>query len=164
MPVFAWLTPRGVIEHAGPWDESLSLNDDGEYFTRVVLASGGIFFSEEAKGYYRTAPLTTVSKRRDLQAAESDLRAAQLSCRHLLAANSGPVARRACAAAMKRVAYSTYAEHPGVSAQADRMVEALGGSDLPFSGGWATKVAVALVGWRWTCRLRQWKRRLRSRH
>src|SRR5262249_13385356 len=37
--VSCWLTPRAVADEAGPWDESLSLDDDGEYFNRVVLAS-----------------------------------------------------------------------------------------------------------------------------
>src|SRR5262249_33099886 len=35
MPNFAWLTPRDVIKKAGPWNERLSLNDDGEFFCRV---------------------------------------------------------------------------------------------------------------------------------
>src|SRR5205807_7008133 len=54
MPNFAWLTPRAVIEEAGPWNEQLSLNDDGEFFCRVVLASSGIRFCNDARGYYRS--------------------------------------------------------------------------------------------------------------
>ena len=34
----AWLVPRAVAERAGPWNETLTLNDDGEYFCRVLLA------------------------------------------------------------------------------------------------------------------------------
>ena len=30
----AWLAPRSLLDIAGPWNESLSLNDDGEYFAR----------------------------------------------------------------------------------------------------------------------------------
>jgi glycosyltransferase involved in cell wall biosynthesis len=37
--VHQWLTPRALIEHAGPWNEKLSVDDDGEFFTRVLLAS-----------------------------------------------------------------------------------------------------------------------------
>src|SRR5262249_38014831 len=44
MPSFAWLAPRAVIERAGPWNEQLSLNDDGEFFCRVVLAASRILF------------------------------------------------------------------------------------------------------------------------
>eukprot|EP01037_Dinobryon_pediforme_P013983 gene13983-14100_t len=38
----AWLTPRQLIDQAGPWNESLTLDDDGEYFARVLLESEGI--------------------------------------------------------------------------------------------------------------------------
>ena len=162
IPVFAWLTPRLVVDEAGPWDESLSLNDDGEYFTRIVLAGAGVVFCEGAKGYYRTAPLITLSQRRDRQAAESALRSASLSCRRLLRTESSVAAYRACATAMKRVAYSTYPEHPDISAQAGRMARSFGGSDLQFGGGATTKLAVALFGWRIACRLQRWRRRLRG--
>jgi len=161
MPAFGWLTPRRAVEHAGWWDESLSLNDDGEFFTRVLLASNGILFCEEAKGYYRTAPLITLSKRQDRQAAESGFRAAQLSCQHLLAVDSGPLALSACATTMKRFAYSCYPAHPDLSSRGDEMATAFGGSDLPFGGGWPTKLLVPLVGWKLTSRLQRLKRLLR---
>src|SRR5438128_218951 len=44
-----WLTPRPILECAGAWNEKLSLNDDGEFFTRAVLASSGVLFCQEAK-------------------------------------------------------------------------------------------------------------------
>jgi glycosyltransferase involved in cell wall biosynthesis len=49
----SWLTSRELTEAAGPWDERLSLDDDGEYFCRVLLASRGVKFVPEAKSYYR---------------------------------------------------------------------------------------------------------------
>ena len=42
MHPWAWLPSRALARKAGPWDESLSLDDDGESFTRVVLASPGV--------------------------------------------------------------------------------------------------------------------------
>ncbi|MCB0334028.1 MAG: glycosyltransferase, partial [Bdellovibrionales bacterium] len=54
MPPVAWLIPRKVAESAGPWNEELSLNDDGEFFTRVLLASDGTKHCPEAQCYYRT--------------------------------------------------------------------------------------------------------------
>src|SRR5690606_27096496 len=32
-----WLTPRKLIEKAGPWNENLTINQDGEFFSRVLL-------------------------------------------------------------------------------------------------------------------------------
>src|SRR5205085_572310 len=54
MPCHAWLTPRSVADKAGFWDETLCLNDDGEYFTRVLLNSSGVSFCEGAQVYYRS--------------------------------------------------------------------------------------------------------------
>ena len=32
-----WLTPRILIEEAGPWNEELKINQDGEFFSRVHI-------------------------------------------------------------------------------------------------------------------------------
>ena len=49
----AWLTSRRLASAAGPWDETLSLNDDGEYFARVALAARTIRYCPAARSYYR---------------------------------------------------------------------------------------------------------------
>lgn len=53
MQTSTWLTSRELALAAGPWDESLTNDDDGEYFCRVLLASGGTRFVSESKVYYR---------------------------------------------------------------------------------------------------------------
>jgi glycosyltransferase involved in cell wall biosynthesis len=59
----SWLVSRELSEAAGPWDERLSFDDDGEYFCRVILKSQGVPFVPGAKTFYRaTGPgsLSTV--------------------------------------------------------------------------------------------------------
>jgi hypothetical protein len=53
MQTATWLVSRELTEAAGPWNSRLLGDDDGEYFCRVVLASGGMQFVPEAKVYYR---------------------------------------------------------------------------------------------------------------
>jgi glycosyltransferase involved in cell wall biosynthesis len=48
-----WLVRRELTEAAGPWDVRLSLDDDGEYFARVLFQSEGTAFVPGAKVYYR---------------------------------------------------------------------------------------------------------------
>ncbi|MEO6052687.1 MAG: glycosyltransferase family A protein, partial [Chthoniobacterales bacterium] len=67
----AWLLPRHIAEAAGPWNENLSLDDDGEYFCRVVLCSKGVVFVPEAKSFYRTHAGVRVSGAAGPKAAES---------------------------------------------------------------------------------------------
>lgn len=60
-----WLVSRELTEAAGPWDERLSFDDDGEYFCRVLLKSQGVKFTRGAKTFYRvTGPgsLSNVDK------------------------------------------------------------------------------------------------------
>jgi glycosyltransferase involved in cell wall biosynthesis len=51
--IHSWLSPRVIIDKAGLWNEAISVNDDGEFFLRVVLASSGIIKVENAICYYR---------------------------------------------------------------------------------------------------------------
>ena len=49
----SWLVSRELTEAAGPWDTRLSLDDDGEYFSRLLLVSHGTRFVPNGMLYYR---------------------------------------------------------------------------------------------------------------
>ena len=51
--VHQWLARCELIEAAGRWDESLTVDDDGEFFARVVLAAGERLPVPAARCYYR---------------------------------------------------------------------------------------------------------------
>ena len=53
VPYHAYLSPKASIEKAGPWDESLSIDQDGEYFARVLTSSKGIRWQPGTFAYYR---------------------------------------------------------------------------------------------------------------
>lgn len=57
-----WLTPKKLIEQAGKWDESIVMNDDGEYFFRVLLNSKGVKFADNAYMFYRRDVSTSITK------------------------------------------------------------------------------------------------------
>jgi glycosyltransferase involved in cell wall biosynthesis len=48
-----WLVPRCVANAAGPWDETLTVDDDGEYFARTVEHSVGVRYVPRGRVYYR---------------------------------------------------------------------------------------------------------------
>src|SRR5207253_2668292 len=56
-----WLVSRELTKAAGPWNERLSLDDDGEYFCRVLLESESIRFVSGAKSFYRMSGFNTLS-------------------------------------------------------------------------------------------------------
>jgi len=54
--VGGWLVPRTVAELAGPWNEQLTSDQDGDWFGRVVAASRGIVFVDGPLLHYRRVP------------------------------------------------------------------------------------------------------------
>ena len=148
MPNFAWLTPRAVIERAGPWNEALSVNDDGEFFCRVVLASSGIAFCTDARGYYRSAGAPTLSGRRDGEALASAFAAVDMSCQHLLQRCASAAVAKACATHYQRFAYDAYPQAADLVAQAEKCAVELGGSDLRAGGGSAFQMLARGFGWK----------------
>ena len=68
-----WLTPRKLIEESRGWDESLSTNDDGEFFARVVFIANKVMFLEKSIGYYRRDNENSLSKQVSRKALQSNL-------------------------------------------------------------------------------------------
>ncbi len=56
-----WLISRELAEAAGPWDESLHYDQDGEYFTRVLAASEGTRFVPGTGILYRVTDTNRIS-------------------------------------------------------------------------------------------------------
>jgi glycosyltransferase involved in cell wall biosynthesis len=162
MPSFSWLVSRATIERAGSWDESLSLNDDGEFFCRVVLASSGVLFCANARGYYRTTAYPTMSKRRDRSALVSAFRATELCCDRLLQRCETDRARKACATQYQRFIYDTYPDAADLVAAAEQHVQQLGGTDLRMQGGRAFRRLSGCVGWKAAKRCQVAWRKLRD--
>lgn len=150
----AWLAPRALLEKTAGWDESLSLNDDGEYFARVMLQSSGIRFCPAARIYYRSSVPGSLSRRRDARALDSTFRATESIVRHLLAADSGPRSRAAAAYAWKWTAFELYPEAAKLTRDAEQRCTALGGSARPFPAGPRFQWLARLLGWRLAKRLR----------
>jgi len=77
-----WLTPRKLIEKSGKWNESLDKNQDGEFFTRVILHSEKVIFSDKAIVYYRVTGNTSISKQMTEKSAEATLLSYKLYEKH----------------------------------------------------------------------------------
>ena len=48
-----WLGSRELMIKAGPWDESLLVNQDGEFFCRVIAESKEVLFDDSVEVFYR---------------------------------------------------------------------------------------------------------------
>lgn len=155
----AWLTPRGVADQAGPWNEALSLNDDGEYFARVVQAARRIVYSPTGATFYRSRLPGSLSQRRSVAALRSLAQSVELIAGHVRRLEDSPRVRHALADYWQRLAYELYPEVPDLRRRAAAQVRALGGSDLAPAQGRRERFLARLVGWRLARRLRGLLRR-----
>ena len=162
-PPIAWLVPRGLCDAAGPWDEHLSMNDDGEYFARVLARSSGIVFCEEAKAYYRSRNPTSYGSRVSLDSARSDMRAWRAIAATILALEDSPRSHRAVATGYQRLQVRYDGLFPAVVDEARRLQRGHGKGAYRFEGGIPFQVARVLLGWRVALRLRRLKAQLRHR-
>lgn len=153
-----FLIPRAVLASAGGWNESLTLINDHEFYTRLVLASGGVRFTPGAKVYYRSGISGSLSRRKNRKACDSAKRAVLLSADHLLRAEDSPRTRRAAARMIRNITYSFYPAFSELSAELEREVERLGGTDLMPQGGAGFRALSRIVGWRTAL---EWRERLR---
>ena len=103
-----WLIPRAVVQAAGPWVEDLTLDDDMEYFTRVVLHSQRVLFCEGARAYYRSGIIGSLSGRKNPQAWHSRYRVTGLCENHILKAEDSERMRRMLAGIWQRYALAAF--------------------------------------------------------
>lgn len=144
----AWLIPRDLCLAAGGWDERLSLNDDGEYFARVIAKSRSVLFVEKACSYYRSGLLESLSKRHSEEAWHSQFRAVDGICKALLSLSRSHEANAACANAYQRFIYESYAQASKCRRLAAKRVRQLGGSKESPQGGRLFQSIRKLTGWK----------------
>jgi glycosyltransferase involved in cell wall biosynthesis len=144
----AWLVPAAVARAAGPWDEGLSLNDDGEYFARVALASAGVVHAPGALSLYRSGLPRSLSGRKDARALQSLYASCLLVAGHLQRAEDSPRVRAALADYLQRLAFELYPGDPALYRRAQAEATRLGGSAVrPAMGARQARLA-KVVGWK----------------
>ncbi|OLP17817.1 hypothetical protein BST81_12175 [Leptolyngbya sp. 'hensonii'] len=151
----AWLISRAVAAGAGPWNEQLSLDDDGEYFARVVLASAGIRYTPIGCSYYRKYKGgNSLSGGRSDRHQWSALQSIALKADYLLSRTQDQRAKRAIARCYMERAVQAYPGHPHVTQTALREIRQLGvKADLPTCGSWRGELLRFLLGWKLAKRL-----------
>jgi glycosyltransferase involved in cell wall biosynthesis len=150
MQTGTWLASRELTQAAGPWDERLrgSSDDDGEYFSRIILTSDKVIFVPEARVYYRmsgTGSLAYIGN----AAQKKRLRflSMQMQIDRLRAIEDGPRARRACLKYLQSSMILFYPEMPDLVEECRRLAASLGGSLQPPYLAWKYAWIRGLFGW-----------------
>jgi glycosyltransferase involved in cell wall biosynthesis len=156
-PPSAWLVPRRLCDQAGGWNETISMNDDGEYMSRVLAESDGIAFCAEARTYYRSGNPLSHGSRRSAGAADSDLRAWNAIVGVMQSLESSARVATAAATGYQRIQATYYGQFPEVVDVAALKERELGGGAYRFNGGWYFRAIVRLFGWKRAMRMRHAK-------
>ena len=122
-----WLVSREITEIAGRWDERLSLDDDGEYFCRVVAASEKIKFVEEAKSFYRIGNIKSLSNSKSDRDFESSLLSIKLYINCIKKLEDSDRTRDACLQLLRWQISNCYVENERYFQEICAMAEKLGG-------------------------------------
>ena len=147
--IHSWLTPRKLIDKTGPWNESLSLDDDGEFFCRVVLASEGIKFSPEGINYYRKfGHGQTLSAQKSKKSVQSAIAAIELKFEQLKAKSPDPMVDRVFAKHYWWTGVLPYPQYKSLSTYCIQKAEELGYSGEKYVGGRGGHVLAAILGWK----------------
>ncbi len=142
-----WLVSRSLAESAGPWDEDLSLDDDGEYFGRVVLASERILHVPEARSYKRIGVPGNLSGQITVKACRSQLHSLTSSIRRVLAVEDSERVRKICLTLLQRWFVYFYPEKEEMVREMEELARSLGGELAPPRLGWKYSLIRKVFGW-----------------
>lgn len=158
-----FLIPRGMVEKLGGWDENLSLLDDMEMYTRLILNSPNVVFCEHSVLYYRSGITGRLSASKSLNAIKSAITSVQKSVKYLLEKNSDQQAKKAAANQIQSLLYSYYIDYPGMAKTLEKEICELGGSSYLLPGGPFRRWLAQILGWKKAIRIHHWYEKLRGR-
>lgn len=123
-----WLVSRELAEAAGPWDETLQYDQDGEYFTRVLLASERTRFVPGTGIFYRVTGTNRISFIGNSdKKKESLLRSMKLHIHYLLALEDSERTRKASVTYLQNWYHNFYPERPDLVEELQAMAMQLNG-------------------------------------
>ncbi len=164
----AWLTPREVIKRAGAWAEYVNPDDDGEFFTRVLLQSTGVEYVKDGCVYYRQHSGERVSGLVSKNAFQGLLRSIDTRRDYLLPKTTEENREDAVfviARSYWKIAVRALPVYSDLAEAAASRARALGMDEPPLSALSSTPKSRAMrsvLGWRMTRYLQYYYRRLTS--
>lgn len=158
-----WLGPRHVFETAGPWDTQLKINQDGEYFARVLANVNSVIFKPDVHVWYRRGNRQSVSH---FTAEKADSLFASVESIHKIALTleDSHRMRQMIANHYQQAIYTAFPFSP---ARANHAIQALQELPKPTIGNPNTvsllsKSISKVFGWKTLTRLRLLRNELKS--
>jgi GT2 family glycosyltransferase len=151
-----WLVSRELAEAAGPWDENLHYDQDGEYYCRVLMAAEKTRFVERGRIFYRVSGSNRISYIGTSEIKKASLlRSMKLHIQYLRSMEESERVRKACLAYLQNWSGQFCPEHPNMFAEMQALAAELGGHleepRLPRKYAWMEPV-LGMQSARWAQR------------
>jgi glycosyltransferase involved in cell wall biosynthesis len=149
LPGWQWLIPREILNKAGGWNENLGLGNDFEFSIRLILASKGIRFCDEAIVFYRSDLKQNMSSDKSLQTILSVLSAARLGINQILLSYNSEIIKKLCSVKLKVWLISYY---PYISShlrkEVEKEIKDLGESKITLDWSRKLRFIEKIFGWK----------------
>lgn len=131
----SWLTHRNLIDRAGPWDETLIINQDGEFFSRVLVNANEVLYDRNSKIYYRKPEFSNVSQSNSEKALKSLLNSYQAYEKNVLKVENSARIRRALKKVYQKFIYDVFPKYPHLISKAEELINDLNIPEKTYIGG-----------------------------
>ena len=148
-----WLIPKKLLDKAGHWDERLSLNNDFDFSTRLLVASNGIKFAKEARLFYRKGVENSLTLKTNKRAFQSALLTTELAMKTILSVENSDRLRKLFADRFQSWIYQMYPGNKDIISKMRNHIQNLGGSQLKPQGGILFRTLNTIFPWTWVKQL-----------
>lgn len=148
-----WLIPKKLLDKAGHWDERLSLNNDFDFSTRLLVASKGVKFAEGARLFYRKGVENSLTLKTNKSAFQSALLTTELAMKTILNVENSERLRKLFADRFQSWIYQMYPRDKNIISKMRNHIQNLGGSQLKPQGGILFRTLNTIFPWTWVKQL-----------
>lgn len=150
-----WLTPRTIIINAGLWEQKFAPNDDGEFFSRVLLNTKKILYDPDPKVYYRRGVENSLSSNINKTAAKGRLNSYLSYEKNILSVENSKRTKYACYRNYLRFIYENYDVDKDLTDIAKHRAKSLVFRRLSPYGGRRFQKAAKIFGFETTLKIRR---------
>ena len=154
----SWFGERSLFQSTSGWDESLLVNQDGEYFARVLCQASRVLFTNATEVFYRRG-LTHSTSAFTPEKADSLFRSTASMVETALSLEDSQRMRQMSSNRWQHFIYTAYPHRPDLLSEAEKQLSTLPDPSLknPLTVSTISQIVAALVGWKTLVKLRLWR-------
>lgn len=160
----AYLIPIEVIKKAGPWSTDFypCPDEDGEYFSRILLNSNAIVFTEGINYYRKNQEEKTLSRTYSLNRVINQLKSTEQKCLNLIEIENNLSSHELLRVNISQVIYQFGSEYPELINLANNMITKWGFKKFKVLNNPKFNITSNIFGIRLTLKLLKFYRKFKN--